>query len=263
VERHFLQLSVWDQFNAAEAEFVARALAPLLPPPWKFQRVEKHECGDQQRQVAFFTWKRARFALIPGSEVTLGYDRRKPFIPNEEQRESWRLTREEYGLKLGDFLKECLTPLRTVVFEPFLLEVMARQVPPTEMADGFRLPTFDEWEYACSAGSRTLFRWGNDCPADCYPIESRWKEHRQPNAFGLMIASNPYDVEYCVKQERKKECIVVRGGDGGSAICGGTGFFSGWIPLASAYYAPDLDNLMDSIDGYCRRAFSLPEDCLD
>ncbi len=263
MERQFLQLSIWDQLNAKEAEVIAQTLAPLLPPPWKFQRIEQHACGDQKRQVAFFTWKRVRFALIPGGKVTLGYDRRKPFMPSQEQRESWSDTQEEYGLKLKDFLKDCLTPLRTAVFEPFLLEVTARQAPPTEMTDGFRLPTFDEWEYACSGGARTLFRWGNDCPTDCYPIESRWKGHRQPNAFGLRIASNPYDSEYCVQQERNKERLVVRGGDGGSAICGGIGYFYGWIPLASAYYAPDLENLMEHIDGYCRRAFSLPEGCLD
>jgi hypothetical protein len=102
VERQFLQLAVWDQFNAAEAEFVARALAPLLPSPWKFQRVERHECGNQKRHVAIFTWKDAQFAFIPGAEVTLGYDRRVPFVPNEAQRESWAATEREYGAKLVD-----------------------------------------------------------------------------------------------------------------------------------------------------------------
>ena len=29
---------------------------------------------------------------------------------------------------------------------------------------GFRFPTSNEWEYACAAGSRSLFRWGNDTP---------------------------------------------------------------------------------------------------
>ena len=32
-------------------------------------------------------------------------------------------------------------------------------------AEGFRLPTSDEWEYVCAACARTLFRWGDHCPA--------------------------------------------------------------------------------------------------
>jgi hypothetical protein len=100
---------------------------------------------------------------------------------------------------------------------------------------GFRSPTSDEWEYACSAGSRTLWRWGNDWPLDAYPThlihdENRtWDLNLCPNAFGLRIAFNDYEDELC-------EDGIKRGGDGGSSCCGGAGYLCAWITLASAYY---------------------------
>jgi hypothetical protein len=43
----------------------------------------------------------------------------------------------------------------------------------TELAaEGLRLLTFDEWEYACGAGSTTLFRWGDFSPSDFYPTNN-------------------------------------------------------------------------------------------
>jgi hypothetical protein len=106
----------------------------------------------------------------------------------------------------------------------------------TELAtEGLRLLTFDEWEYACGAGSTTLFRWGDFCPSDCYPGDNRadWKLHLQPNLFGLHIAQNPYDCEIISDKH------TVRGGDGGVSICGGMGSFLGWLPLATAYWEPE------------------------
>jgi formylglycine-generating enzyme required for sulfatase activity len=38
---------------------------------------------------------------------------------------------------------------------------------------GVRLNTPEEWEYACGAGARTLFRWGEDNPDDGYPAGHR------------------------------------------------------------------------------------------
>ena len=130
--------------------------------------------------------------------------------------------------------------------------------------DGFRLPTSDEWEHACGAGASTLFRWGDHAPCDRYPpdasveeaeFRARWvqsegkltrppggfvsdfDQHRRPNAFGLHIASDPY------RSELVAEADMSRGGDGGSMICGGAGYFLGWLPLATAWFDP----------AFCRR----------
>lgn len=66
-----------------------------------------------------------------------------------------------------------------------------------------------------------------------YPAEGftpDWDHHRRPNAFGLHIAWDPY------KYELTAEIGTTRGGDGGGTICGGMGFFVGWLTLATAYF---------------------------
>ena len=124
-------------------------------------------------------------------------------------------------------------------------------------AAGFRLLTSDEWEYICGCGEQTLFRWGDHVPCDRYPIDMRakdvgrrreaarlagklelsadgfthdWDLHIKPNEFGISIASNPYRCELV------SDAGTTRGGDGGCSICGGYGFFTGWLPLATAYF---------------------------
>ena len=120
---------------------------------------------------------------------------------------------------------------------------------------GFRLPTPDEWEYACGAGSRSFWRWGNEGPPQDGSV---WKLNAVPNAFGLHIAENSYEWEWCTPPDQW------RGGDGGSSSCGCEGDVITWSTLATAYTYPvsvevaGKDFLDTQMLGHCRRAFPLP-----
>ena len=129
-----------------------------------------------------------------------------------------------------------------------------------EMAP-FRLPTSDEWEYLCGGGAATLFRWGDHAPCHLYPTdvsveEATWRRdwalsqgmlerpaegfepefslHKQPNAFGVLVSGDPYKAELVAEPDRR------RGGDGGCTICGGMGFWLGWLTLATSFFEPEL-----------------------
>jgi len=109
---------------------------------------------------------------------------------------------------------------------------------------GVRPATPDEWEYACGAGARTLFRWGEDTPDDRYPSGHLAGRHREPNLWGLMIGQDPY------RHEWTTEPGIVCGGDGGGATCGGSGFFLGWLTLATAYRDKEFGAWLNSENGY-------------
>jgi hypothetical protein len=59
-----------------------------------------------------------------------------------------------------------------------------------------------------------------------------WDIHERPNLFGLRIAMNPHPVDLVADGPH------ALGGDGGCNICGGAGFFLGWLPLATAFRGP-------------------------
>ncbi|MEU1603752.1 hypothetical protein [Micromonospora matsumotoense] len=117
---------------------------------------------------------------------------------------------------------------------------------------GLRTTSPDEWEWACGAGATTLFRWGDDSPADGYPVEHRTGAHRTANLWGLAIGQDSY------RYEVTTEPTVVCGGDGGVTACGGSGFFLGWLTLATAYRDEDFGRWLASDDGYADETLTRP-----
>jgi hypothetical protein len=97
----------------------------------------------------------------------------------------------------------------------------------------------DEWEWLCRGGSRSLFRWGDEWPESLPLGDGEFSLHRAPNAFGLELLDDPYQVE-CVE-----EMDGFVGGDGGSSLCGDRPEPEAWISFASAYRYPG-----DLIDKY-------------
>ena len=288
-----LQLEQWDRFELSACEEIARELWKVLPTPFRFYKVETCSLGDQQHHVAIFEWAgyfdvshHGFFALIPGAETTLGYDREHPFVPTEHQKESWEEETERTGMfngTLASFLDQMMTPFRHVRIEPLLLEVLPTPLNPPPVfvpfqgsqkgmwrdspmpisyektllgisRQGFRYPSSDEWEYACAAGARTLFRWGNLTPGTSMPLlghhqADEWDLHLRQNAFGLFIARHPYQWEFCA------EPGIMRGGDGGTALHAGLGTFAEWLTLASAFHSSRYHERTYGV--YLRRAFSL------
>jgi hypothetical protein len=259
-----LTLPLWDQLGLEECDQTARAVARRLPAEFRYLGLQSCAVGEQKHRVAFFSWQRRTFALVPGADAWLGYDRDRPFQPSAAQREAWQEARlwDENLPELDVHLDVHLTPLRNVAVEPFLMEVKAADNPrrtshagvTANLArDGFRLPTSDEWEYACAAGSRSLWRWGDDCPLERDPYqETAWGQHRRPNAFGLHMAEDPCNVELCADEN------ILRGGTGQfeeTETYQSIFALRAWIELASAFWWRNLHP--GSIDAHIRRVFAI------
>jgi hypothetical protein len=261
-----VRLDYWDTLAPTEAAQLAQSTVAKEAHQMDFVEVRRCGKAESRRYVAIFQWNHIEFAFIPGSTVSLGYDPNDPFEPDEGQLDDWDSFSSSYGgpVDLHRALKEILTPFRTVTIGPMLMQVEAQtlgleEVPARARTEGFwpfqrtikefairrercisydeaietvgrddfRLPTSDEWEYACGAASRTLFAWGNHCPEDV-TVEAI-AEMRSLNSFGLSFWPNRYHWEFC--QERG----IARGGDGGGIACGGATGFTEWLTFAPAY----------------------------
>jgi hypothetical protein len=234
-----LTLDGWLGLSDEAAERTAKAIARDVDG--RLVGVELRVFHGRDGRVAFFDRDGLRYALVPGGTVRVGYEAGR-FVPSARQvadfaeaAAAWDLagTIETYVAGVTSPARTATLPARLVAVgsaEAYhLLEVDEDHASIVAALDarGLRLPTPDEWEYCCGAGVGTLFRWGDDYPegepyGDVPLIQA-------PNFFGLVIGDDPYQAEFTAERD------VFCGGDGGSALCGGSGPFLSWITVATAF----------------------------
>ncbi|MEV0022018.1 hypothetical protein AB0H45_07280 [Streptomyces atroolivaceus] len=247
-----LTLACWRALDTAAATRCAEDAARRAGGRLLGLDTSAHPGGVRHRAVI----ERAgeRYALVPGGEVTVGFDV-DAWQPLPEQLGSYREESLAGGFGFEPDprarLAQVMTPPRTVTLPTVLMAVEPRRLPeipslvPALLAgEGLRLPSPDEWEHACGAGAGTLFRWGDGFPADSSPYGGGTGPHHPHNAFGLHIAFDVYD-----SAEMTSDPGSVYGGDGGEAVCGGYGALLEWLPLATANRNPSTAEFLDGPEG--------------
>ncbi|CAL9279292.1 hypothetical protein [Streptomyces sp. NPDC052644] len=245
-----LSFDQWRTFDTPTAHRAARMAADRVGGALtSVDRVE-HLGGVLHR--ARITKDGREFALIPGGTVRLGFDadRWEP-TPGQAADYAGSLA-EGYACEpdLRAHLAGLLSPPRTVRLDAVLMAVedepltdVPAAMPAVLAARGLRMPSPDEWEHACGAGARTLFRWGDDCPLDRVPYDAADGPQHEASALGLRIAYDTY------RAELSSDPTAVLGGDGGESVCGGYGALLGWLPLATANRNPHMAEFVYGEDG--------------
>jgi formylglycine-generating enzyme required for sulfatase activity len=171
-----------------------------------------------------------KLALIPAGEFLMGCpDSDRSGVASEQPQHRVRITRSfyfgvyevtqgEYQRVLGSnpsrFKGDARLPVETVSWQDAMTFCERLSALPAERSAGrvYRLPTEAEWEYACRAGSATIYSFGDSewslGKYAWYDSNSGRKTHpvgqKRPNAWGLYDmhgnvwewCSDWYDVSY-------------------------------------------------------------------
>lgn len=246
-------LESWMAADLRERLAAVELVIARIPKAFHYRELATHDYCGLRRTVARFDHRGRTFALLPGvRNLTLGYapelltfDSIALAVIAEEAEKLFDTTPEEHLARFRQQLLGETSPRRSVSLAPFLIaeeaETRESSSTSTEVGtqlaeEGFRLPSEDEWEYACGAGRDSFFKWGDRMPCEASPPGNDppdgdvvFGDAVRPNAFGLRIADDPYHWEFC------RTPGVFRGGDGGESWCGGSGLLDIYRALGTPY----------------------------
>jgi len=239
-----LSLDIWDTLSDDAREQICQELVRDIQIKLAFRGLEAFACGSQRHVIGTFEFEGATFSLVPGSRnVALGCDLAALSLsPGDYESlvggdcETLEAAHDSFRQLIAR-LADVTSPRRVVDVGAILVERAPRSMRQreTELLAPFRLPTEDEWEYACGGGEDAFFRWGNFFPVRFMPPfedadpATVFDTAAKPNAFGLAIAHDLYDFEWCATPG------VFKGGDGGVSLCDQASLLALWSTLATPF----------------------------
>lgn len=121
--------SEWQHASSVQREQAARRLVQALPKGFAFDAVHLFEFNGRQFEIAQFTLGAARFSLIPGNTIQLGFDA-AGWAPTPDMVESWQDTARDYGIEepLHDYVNARTREKRIVTLAPLLVETCYAEV---------------------------------------------------------------------------------------------------------------------------------------
>ena len=244
-----LLLPNWNKLAKDEKINIFNELIDKQKKNLKLLSVETFSLNGLSIETGVFDLDGSQFVYVPGNNnINLGWNLQEDYM-DEQILTGFKDFINEWGLgcELEDYFyisSEDFSPVRQASIKPMFVERSLISLGDKEnyeltyedaikpiIENGFSIPTEDEYEYLCGAGIKSLFKFGHKFESNMklahYDSENTLEE---PNMFGLHIAYDPYYWEL-VLDDRP----LLKGGDGGRALCGDCGLILGYLST-SPYY---------------------------